>query len=773
MATSLKSYATTILSLLFAFLLLTLFQTASVQAAPQPPDLDKQRRAESLTQSLHKLGQAYEHASPKARQQALTRLQKVAVERYELLVDLIENQPGTLSRVALPNSVRNALPEELQALVEQRVQAQGELETLYEDYEDGTHKLRYYLKVEDKIVSLHFKDHPPHLLSGQSVSVNGLYLGFEMEKQKSHGTKGAIILDSGDNLLLLGDSLTTTETTSSTTSSVEVLPNTMGQQRTLVLAINFADNSSEPWTLDFLASRFFGDVNAWYQESSYGQTSLAGDVHGYYTLPINTTCSALDISSYADTAAKGDGIDVLSYDRIIYVYPQVTSCGWGGKGTVGGSPSRAYLNGKVTTDLAVHEIGHNFGLYHSHGIGCDSAPIEDNCTVYEYGDIFDAMGDRSYYHFNAFQKERLGWLTDQAGDIVTVNDSGSFFVEPYQTSPGNYPKVLKIIRDAQQANWYYLEYRQAIGFDSALEGNENILNGLLFHNASPLDGNSSLLLDMTTGTSSIDDPALAYGNSYTDPNTGITITTGLPGNIGIYADISSGQQSCVRSTPLISFLSSESAWVTAGTDVNYSLTVTNNDSSACDVSTFNLGVELLAEGWTGTFSQTSIDLSPGQSASVTLTVTSVTDAIDGFYDFVASASSSSSGTGLDTGTYIIENTSTNEAPVATDDNVILEQESTVTITVLANDYDPDEDHIVIDSVTQGKKGTVTLNPDNTVTYIPAKSFKDSDSFNYSIIDGEGGTAVATVFIALQASSDTKPDGGGGDNPNKGKGKPSK
>lgn len=745
------------------------FYAANVHAAaPESSDLGKQRRAEALTKSLLDLGQAFQHASPEAKEQALTRLRDVAVERYELLLDLTENDPGTVLRVALPNNARNNIPEALRGYVEQRVEAQGELEVMYEDYEDGTHKLRHYLNIKEEVFSLNFRANPPHLLSGQNVSANGLYLGFDTERQKNQGVDGAFILDSGDNLLLLGDT-STTPSTSIATTSVDVLPNTTGEQKTLVLVFNFANNSSyEPWSLDLVNLSIFGYVNDWFQESSYGQTSFTGDVHGYFTIPIESTCASSDIRTHADAVAQADGVDVLSYDRIIYVYPQVTSCGWGGKGTVGGSPSRAYMNGSVTPDVVVHELGHNFGLLHSHSIDCGSVAIGGTCSVGEYGDKYDAVGSRSYYHFNAFQKERLGWLTDVSGDIVTVNNSGSYIVEPYETSPGTYPKVLKISHDVEQNSWYYLEFRQAVGFDSPLENNANILNGLLFHNASPSDSNSSKLLDMTpNSTSSFNDPALESGKSFTDPITGITVTTGLASSAGIYAEISTGQQSCVRSKPILSFLTTESPWVAAGTEVTYSLSVTNTDSSVCETSSTNLQANL-PQGWTGSFSPASVSLNPGQSKPVTLTVTSTGDAVNGFYDIEAIALSSS-GTGADTATYIVENTSSNSSPIAVDDSVVLTQTSSVIINVLSNDYDPDQDQILIDSITQGSKGSVKMNADSTLTYTPAKRFKDSDSFTYSIIDGEGGTAAAMVLITLQASSGGDSTDGG--NTSKGKGKP--
>ena len=65
----------------------------------------------------------------------------------------------------------------------------------------------------------------------------------------------------------------------------------------------------------------------------------------------------------------------------------------------------------VLPDLRIfnHELGHTFGLYHSHGMNCSGVVIGSDCDNIEYGDRLDIMGGRAL-HFNAFQKERLGWL---------------------------------------------------------------------------------------------------------------------------------------------------------------------------------------------------------------------------------------------------------------------------------------------------------------------------------------------------------------------------
>jgi RHS repeat-associated protein len=91
----------------------------------------------------------------------------------------------------------------------------------------------------------------------------------------------------------------------------------------------------------------------------------------------------------------------------------------------------------------------------------------------------------------------------------------------------------------------------------------------------------------------------------------------------------------------------------------------------------------------------------------------------------------------------------NRNPVANNDSALTAQNTAVTITVLGNDFDPDGDPISITSVTQGANGTVTHNG-STTTYTPKNNFGGDDSFTYTISDGKGGFATATVTVTVNS-----------------------
>ena len=102
----------------------------------------------------------------------------------------------------------------------------------------------------------------------------------------------------------------------------------------------------------------------------------------------------------------------------------------------------------------------------------------------------------------------------------------------------------------------------------------------------------------------------------------------------------------------------------------------------------------------------------------------------------------------DTATVTMTVTSTNQAPAAVDDVAETDEDSPVVISPLANDTDPDEDSLDIDSFSDPAHGTVVDNGDGTLTYTPDAGYFGSDSFTYTITDGQGETDTATVALTV-------------------------
>ena len=103
--------------------------------------------------------------------------------------------------------------------------------------------------------------------------------------------------------------------------------------------------------------------------------------------------------------------------------------------------------------------------------------------------------------------------------------------------------------------------------------------------------------------------------------------------------------------------------------------------------------------------------------------------------------------GTDDATVTITITGLNDLPVAVNDSYITNVDTAVTIDVLNNDYDIDGDVLTVVSTTNSTYGSVTNNSSN-VTYDPPLDFSGTDSFTYTISDGNGGIATATVTVTV-------------------------
>ena len=88
----------------------------------------------------------------------------------------------------------------------------------------------------------------------------------------------------------------------------------------------------------------------------------------------------------------------------------------------------------------------------------------------------------------------------------------------------------------------------------------------------------------------------------------------------------------------------------------------------------------------------------------------------------------------------------NTPPVAADDSAT--GSGPMTINVLANDSDANGDTLSILGFTQPSHGTVTLNANNTFTYVPTTGYVGGDSFGYTLSDQQGGQDSATVTISV-------------------------
>jgi len=149
---------------------------------------------------------------------------------------------------------------------------EGTLEVYVEDSYQGP-RLNHVLDTGTQRIPLQLGRNRKHLLSGSRIRARGAMRNGTLMLDPDSGGAG---------------------------SSVETLalasPFTFGPQSTLVILFNFQDLATQPYTPASAESVTFNQVNNFYVENSYGQTSLGGTVVGWFTIAASRT-SARAIAS--------------------------------------------------------------------------------------------------------------------------------------------------------------------------------------------------------------------------------------------------------------------------------------------------------------------------------------------------------------------------------------------------------------------------------------------------------------------------------------------
>ena len=95
----------------------------------------------------------------------------------------------------------------------------------------------------------------------------------------------------------------------------------------------------------------------------------------------------------------------------------------------------------------------------------------------------------------------------------------------------------------------------------------------------------------------------------------------------------------------------------------------------------------------------------------------------------------------------------NDPPLAVGDSYALQANTTLTVAapgVLGNDVDVDSSSLVAQLVSSASNGSVTLNPNGSLTYTAAAGFTGTDAFTYRASDGSATSAVVSVGLTVTA-----------------------
>jgi VCBS repeat-containing protein len=99
----------------------------------------------------------------------------------------------------------------------------------------------------------------------------------------------------------------------------------------------------------------------------------------------------------------------------------------------------------------------------------------------------------------------------------------------------------------------------------------------------------------------------------------------------------------------------------------------------------------------------------------------------------------------------------NQAPIASDDDYAMDEDSTLVRTVsngfFVNDSDPDFDSLTLVPASVTQHGSLTHSPDGAFTYVPVPDFHGSDTFLYRVADDFTNSNPATVTFRIANVND--------------------
>ncbi len=417
---------------------------------------------------------------------------------------------------------------------------------------------------------------------------------------------------------------------------------TEGAKTMLHIRARFADEAADfvPLALG-TAQTYQNTVDQFWQNASYGKTSLTTTYTDVVTLPSNASSytnafATLLADARSAALAANSSWNTANHDLYVVITSNKGSFAYAGIAYVGSSG--AHLRSDYATlRTAGHEYGHNLGLWHANywrtdatsPIGRDSNPggyVNDNSgdEWLEYGHRFSLMSaqsgsdfdDGTKPHYSVAEKARLDWLTETSGITrLTSTPSSGTLVRIYRQDHPSAAGTRAVHVDVPGSDYtttsasakrrYWLGYRRAFtsgtpatyapyGLEIDWRANTYGSDGAIQLDMTPYTRNTTNYYDensqpsnfWTIDNSDKEDGQLPLGLTYSDP-AGIHITpvahgdddaTANNGNEWIEADVRIGSFPG-NQPPVVSLVASTTAPAVNAT-VNFTATATDPEGDA-------------------------------------------------------------------------------------------------------------------------------------------------------------------------------------------------
>ncbi len=304
----------------------------------------------------------------------------------------------------------------------------------------------------------------------------------------------------------------------------------IGNIKVLVIPMTFQDQNDTPSTESALYN-MMRDVGDHYAKASYGKLTLISTVTPPVTLPHS---EAWYIQKDSSNGGPIDGLGLehsharaearkLGFDDDEYDCIVVRLKG-GARPAGGWGGGRSVWIYGDSVSVTAHEVGHVFGLAHANYWDTAGTSAIGVGTNGEYGGYYDVMGGVGVPtgHYNAQGKNQIRWLPNDYVTETTTSGLYRIFAQDQAILDPGKRFALKIRKDNLRTYWGELR-----GLYTGNTTDTWADKGLILGWKYPSGGGSNIqLIDTTPGSAfGKTDSPISLGRTFSDTDAGIHITT--------------------------------------------------------------------------------------------------------------------------------------------------------------------------------------------------------------------------------------------------------